>query len=87
MADFKLPNRGGREVCKVATKASRVTMAQMESLVQFYRLDWDRLCCDYKKIKKYKNMFYPGVVRYGWGCLSGPVPRHPFSLRDQPHGI
>jgi hypothetical protein len=43
-------------------------------------------CCDYEKIKGYKGMFYGGVVRYGGrGCLSGPMPRHPFPLRDQPH--
>ncbi|KRX29278.1 hypothetical protein T09_3096 [Trichinella sp. T9] len=29
-------------------------------------------------------MFYGGVVRYGGrGCLSGPMPRHPFPLSDQ----
>jgi hypothetical protein len=34
-------------------------------------------CCDYKKIKEYKNMFYGGVVRYGGrGCLCGPMPSH-----------
>jgi hypothetical protein len=27
-------------------------------------------------------MFYGGEVRYG---LSGPMPRHPSPLRDQPH--
>ena len=27
-----------------------------------------------------------GVVRYGGrGCLSVPMSRHPFPLRDQPH--
>jgi hypothetical protein len=26
------------------------------------------------------------LVRYGErGCLGGPMPRHPFPLRDQPH--
>jgi hypothetical protein len=31
-------------------------------------------------------MLYGGVVRYrGRGCLSGPMPRHPFPLRDRPH--
>jgi hypothetical protein len=31
-------------------------------------------------------MFYWGVVRYwGKGCLSRPMLRHPFPLRDQPH--
>ena len=29
-------------------------------------------------------MFYGGVVRYGGrGCLSGPMLKHPFPLRDQ----
>jgi hypothetical protein len=31
-------------------------------------------------------MFYGRVVRYrGRGCLSRPMPMHPFFLRDQPH--
>jgi hypothetical protein len=31
-------------------------------------------------------MFYGGVVRYGGrGCLTRPMSRHPFHLRDQPH--
>jgi hypothetical protein len=31
-------------------------------------------------------MFGGGVVRYGgMGCLSGPMLRHPFPLRDQAH--
>jgi hypothetical protein len=30
-------------------------------------------------------MFYGGAVKYGGrGCFSGPMPRHPFPLRDQP---
>jgi hypothetical protein len=33
-------------------------------------------------------MFGRGVVRYGGRrCLSRPMPRHPFPLRDQPHRI
>jgi hypothetical protein len=43
---------GGREVYKVATRASRVTMAQMEIRVQFYELDGDSMCCVHKKIKR-----------------------------------
>jgi hypothetical protein len=40
-------------------------------------------CCDYKKIKRYRDMFYGDVVRGGGKeCLSGPMPRHPFPLRD-----
>jgi hypothetical protein len=31
-------------------------------------------------------MFYGVIVRHrGRLCLSGPTPRHPFPLRDQPH--
>ena len=31
-------------------------------------------------------MFYGGAVRYrGRGCLSGPMSRHLFPLRDQSH--
>jgi hypothetical protein len=31
-------------------------------------------------------MFYGGIVRYGRReCLSEPIPRHSFPLRDQPH--
>ena len=37
------------------------------------------------KRQKEREVFYGGVVRYGGrGCLSGPMLRHPFLLRDQP---
>jgi hypothetical protein len=41
--------------------------------------------CDLKKMKSYKNMFLQGKGKRwgGKGCLSGPMPRHPFPLRDQ----
>ena len=33
-------------------------------------------------------MFYGGVVRCGGrGCLSRPMPRHPFPLRDLPQMV
>jgi hypothetical protein len=36
-------------------------------------------CCDHKKRKNYKNMFW-------WGVGEGmPMLRHPFPLRDQTH--
>jgi hypothetical protein len=39
-----------------------------------------------KKDKERKNMLGECVVRYGGrGCLLGPMMRHPFPLRNQPH--
>jgi hypothetical protein len=38
-------------------------------------------------IKRYREKEYViwgGVEIWGRGCLSGPMPRHPFPLRDQP---
>jgi hypothetical protein len=36
--------------------------------------------------KGYKNMFYGGCGEvWGRGRLDRLMPRHPFSLRDQPH--
>ena len=38
------------------------------------------------KDKEIRSVFYGSVVRCrGRGCLSRPMPRHPFPLRDQPH--
>jgi hypothetical protein len=41
----------------------------------------------YKKVRG-RNMFGGCVARYGGrGCLQGPMLRHPFSLRNQPHNV
>jgi hypothetical protein len=42
----------------------------------------------YKQEKEATGMFDGGVVWCGGrGCLWGPMLRHSFSLRYQPHGI
>jgi hypothetical protein len=44
------------------------------------------MLCLYKKKRKARDMFGAGAVRCeGRECLCGPMLRHPFPLRDQPH--